>query len=177
MLATFGTSLRPTMDLRLLLMSAVLLGATLTLSVTDRPPQCKIKWTFGILCEDVYNRLVRQIKLWQISTSCLYSGEKCSYELVSTSPYLIKAAHTSPKTKTVNELQFLFEQSVLCKVMGDSTLDSSKDPEANRTNYCSLQNLMDGSGLINAEGYTKFSNKWICPGFDIDNCSLSIRIV
>uniref|UniRef100_A0A3B4A2M7 Uncharacterized protein n=1 Tax=Periophthalmus magnuspinnatus TaxID=409849 RepID=A0A3B4A2M7_9GOBI len=157
-----------TMDLRLLLMSAVLLGATLTLSVTDRPAQCKIKWTFGILCEEVYNRLVRQIKLWQISTSCLYSGEKCSYELVSTSPYLIKAAHTSPKTKRVNEMQFLFEQSTLCKVTVSGKVD--------KLNYY-LQNLMDGSDLINAEGYTQFSNKWICPGFDITNCSVSIRIV
>ncbi|KAJ0039385.1 hypothetical protein NL108_015924, partial [Boleophthalmus pectinirostris] len=148
-------------------------------------------------CEEVYNRLVRQIKLWQISTSCLYSGEKCSYEvscsslietvqviysnlrlcfctcqLVSTSPYLIKAAHTSPKTRKVNEMQFLFEQSTLCKVTGDSIMDTPKDPEANRTNFCSLQNLMDGSGLVNAEGYTQFSNKWICPGFDITNCSV-----
>ncbi|KAK7945819.1 hypothetical protein WMY93_001547 [Mugilogobius chulae] len=165
------------MDFRLLLMSAALLGASLTLSVTDRPAQCKIKWTFGIMCEDVYNRLVRQIKLWQISTRCLYSGEKCSYELVSTSPYLINAAHTSPKTKNVNEIQFLFEQSVLCKVSGESKMITPKDPEVNRTNYCSLQNLMAGSGLVNAEGYTEFSNKWICPGFEIDNCSLSMRIV
>ncbi|CAL9688913.1 unnamed protein product [Knipowitschia caucasica] len=165
------------MDLRLLLMSAALLGATLSLSVADRPSQCKVKWTFGILCEDVYNRLVRQIKLWQISTSCLYIGEKCSYELVSTSPYLINAAHTSHKSRSVNQLQFLFEQSTLCKVTGDSTMDSPKDPEANRTNFCSLQNLMDGSDLISAEGYTQFSNKWICPGFDITNCSLSLKII
>lgn len=160
------------MDLRLLLMSsAVLLGATLALSSMDRPAQCKIKWIFGISCDDVYGRLVNQIKAWHISQSCLYQGEKCSYELVSTAPYLIKASHTSPKTKKNNELQFIFEQSTSCKVTGDSMLEF-KDPDANSTNYCSLQNLMDGSGLINTEGYSQFTNKWICPGFDYATCKL-----
>lgn len=37
-------------------------------------------------------------------------------QLVSTAPYVIKAAHTSPGTKNVNDLQFLLEQSTVCKV-------------------------------------------------------------
>uniref|UniRef100_A0A8D0CUW4 Uncharacterized protein n=1 Tax=Sander lucioperca TaxID=283035 RepID=A0A8D0CUW4_SANLU len=58
-------------------------------------------------------------------------------------------------------------------VQGDAVSEFSKDPADNSTNYCSLQNLMDGSDLINAEGYKQFSNKWICPGFDTANCTLS----
>ena len=36
---------------------------------------------------------------------------------------------------------------------------------------CAL--LSSGSDLIHAEGYKQFSNKWICPGFDTANCTLS----
>ncbi|KAG7227136.1 hypothetical protein INR49_013934 [Caranx melampygus] len=158
----------------LFLASALILGATLTTSLADHTgtAQCKIKWLFGISCSDVYEKVVNQIKAWQIRESCLYAGERCSYELVSTAPYLIKATHTSPRTRLVNNLQFLLEQSIICKMTGDAVSEFSKDPADNSTNYCSLQNLMDGSDLINAEGYKQFSNKWICPGFDAVNCTM-----
>uniref|UniRef100_A0A3P8S3K9 Uncharacterized protein n=1 Tax=Amphiprion percula TaxID=161767 RepID=A0A3P8S3K9_AMPPE len=162
------------MDLRILLVAAALvLGTTLTISLADRTSQCKVKWLFGIACSDVQGQLVNQIKAWQIRQSCLYAGEKCSYELVSSVPYLIKATHTSPSTKKLSDLQFLLEQSTVCKVTGEAVSEFTKDPADNSTNYCSLQNLMDGSKLIDAEGYRQFSNKWICPGFDTANCSLS----
>ncbi|XP_037642482.1 uncharacterized protein wu:fc46h12 [Sebastes umbrosus] len=161
------------MDLRFLFVaSALLLGATLTISLADRTSQCKIKWLFGIPCEDVTGRLVNQIKAWQVGRKCLYAGERCSYELVSAAPYVIKATHTSPVTKKVNNLEFLLEQSTICKVTGEAVSEFSKDPADNSTNYCSLQNLMDGSDLISAEGYKQFSNKWICAGFDFVNCTL-----
>ncbi|XP_041804886.1 uncharacterized protein wu:fc46h12 [Chelmon rostratus] len=159
------------MDLRFtLIASALLLGATLAISLAEGTSQCKVKWMFGISCQDVYVKLVSQIKAWQVRESCQYAGERCSYELVSTSPYLITATHTSPSTKEVNDLQFLLEQSTICKVTGEAASDFSNDDS---TNYCSLQNLMDGSDLINVEGYKQFSNKWICPGFDTANCTLT----
>ncbi|XP_051944643.1 uncharacterized protein wu:fc46h12 [Hippocampus zosterae] len=162
------------MDLRFLFTSlAIIIGATLAISLANGTAQCKIKWLFGIPCEDVYGTLVNQIKAWQIRQSCLDAGEICSYELVSTDPHMITATHTSPKTKRVNDLQFLLEQSAVCKVTGEGTSESSKDPAENSTNFCSLQNLMDGSDLIEAEGYKRFTNKWICAGFENANCSLS----
>lgn len=39
-----------------------------------------------------------------------------SWQLVSSAPNLIIATHTSPRTKKVNDLQFLVEQSTICKV-------------------------------------------------------------
>ncbi|KAI9518526.1 hypothetical protein NQZ68_036408 [Dissostichus eleginoides] len=165
-----------TMDLRLLSV-ALLLGATLTLSLADT---CKDQLTptalpcrmFGISCADVTEKLVNQIKAWQIGQSCQYEGERCSYELVSTAPYLVKATHTSPDSKKVTDLQFLLEQSMVCKLTGDAVSEFSKNAAEDSTNYCSLQNLMDGSDLISAEGYQQFSNKWICPGFEAANCTL-----
>lgn len=88
-------------------------------------------------------------------------------QLVSTAPYLIKATHTSPSTQNVNDLQFLLEQSTVCKMtvcgiysftdsliinetlksrdlQGDAVSEFSKDPADNSTNFCSLQNLIDG---------------------------------
>nr|XP_057923568.1 uncharacterized protein LOC131125747 [Doryrhamphus excisus] len=163
-----------TMDLKFLLTaSLVILGAALSISLADKAAQCKIKWLFSIPCDDVYGKLVTQIKAWQVGQHCLDAGETCSYELVSTAPYLINATHTSPKTKTVNELQFLLEQSTVCRVTGDGTSQPSKDPADSHTNFCSLQNLMNGSNLIEAEGYKRFTNKWICPGFEDANCTLS----
>lgn len=161
------------MDLRyLLIASALVLGATLTISLADRTSHCKVKWLFGISCETVQGSLVSQIKAWQIRQSCLYAGERCSYELVSSIPYVIKATHTSPNTRKVSDLQFLLEQSTICKVTGDAVSDFNKDPSDNSTDFCSLQNLMTGSKLVDAEGYKEFSNKWICPGFDTANCTL-----
>ncbi|XP_077470680.1 uncharacterized protein LOC144085367 [Stigmatopora argus] len=151
---------------------AVVAGATLSaVSLAFGTAQCKIKWLFGIPCQDVYGTLVEQIKAWQIQQSCLDEGEKCSYELVSTGPYEIAATHTSPKSKLVNDLHFLLEQSTVCKVTGEGISVASKDPADNGTNFCSLQNLMDGSHLIEAEGYKRFTNKWICAGFENANCS------
>ncbi|XP_070830188.1 uncharacterized protein [Chaetodon trifascialis] len=162
------------MDLRFLFItSALLLGARLTISLADLSSQCKVKWLFGISCQDVNVKLVSQIKSWQIRPDCQYTGERCSYELVVADPYLITATHTSPATKKVINLQFLLEQSTICKVTGEVGSDLSKDPSEDSTNYCSLQNLMDGSDLISAEGYKQFSNKWICPGFDTANCTLA----
>ncbi|KAI3375160.1 hypothetical protein L3Q82_021671 [Scortum barcoo] len=105
------------MDRRFLLVaSALLLGAMLTISLADRTSQCKVKWLFGISCQDVCRKLVSQIKAWQIQQSCLYAGERCSYELVSAMPYVVTATHTSPTTKKVNDLKFLLEQSTVCKM-------------------------------------------------------------
>ncbi|XP_054625540.1 uncharacterized protein wu:fc46h12 [Dunckerocampus dactyliophorus] len=162
------------MDLKFLFTASfVIFGAALSISLADNTSQCKIKWLFGIPCDNIYGKLVNQIKAWQIGQRCLNAGETCSYELVSTSPYLIKATHTSPKTKNVNDLQFLLEQSTVCRVTGNATSGPSKDPADTNTNFCSLQNLMDGSNLIEAEGYKRFTNKWICAGFEDANCTLS----
>uniref|UniRef100_A0A3B4EXL5 Uncharacterized protein n=1 Tax=Pundamilia nyererei TaxID=303518 RepID=A0A3B4EXL5_9CICH len=161
------------MDLRFLfLSSSLIVGATLSISPAERTAHCKIKWLFGISCSNVSERLVSQIKAWQISRSCLYAGEQCSYELVSSAPNLIIATHTSPRTKKVNDLQFLVEHQHVSDEQGEAVSEFSTDPADNGTNYCSMQNLMDGSTLSDAEGYKKFSNKWICPGFDAAKCAL-----
>lgn len=82
-------------------------------------------------------------------------------------------------------------------LQGEAAAEVTKTSDDDNPNYCSLQNLIDGeypglplpvytifffslmmvfcpgSDLISAEGYKQFSNKWICPGFDTANCTLS----
>lgn len=94
---------------------------------------------------------------------------------------------------------FLFDKPTdVSDEQGEAVSEFSTDPADNSTNYCSMQNLMDGkwnnrsvllwimkshqqclfaslcsgSTLSDAEGYKKFSNKWICPGFDAAKCAL-----
>ncbi|MEQ2230705.1 hypothetical protein ILYODFUR_032147, partial [Ilyodon furcidens] len=96
--------------------SAPIVGAAVTASLPGSTAQCKIKWLFGIDRGDVSGRLVNQIQAWQVKGSCVETGERCSYKFVSSASYLIKATHTSPTTKKLTSLQFLLEQSVICKV-------------------------------------------------------------
>ncbi|KAM4728156.1 uncharacterized protein FYW61_011286 [Anableps anableps] len=81
--------------------------------------------------------------------------------------------------KLVNQIQTwqvkgsCLEEGEKCSYEGEAMCESSKDPADNSTNFCSLQNLINGSKLTDAEGYKQFSNKWICPGFDTASCSFS----
>lgn len=47
---------------------------------------------FSISCGDVTAKLVSQIKAWQIGQSCLYRGERCSYEVrnISVHSYIVQ---------------------------------------------------------------------------------------
>ncbi|TNM97944.1 hypothetical protein fugu_014190 [Takifugu bimaculatus] len=137
----------------LLLACALVLGAAFRPSEVNDVSQCKVKWLFGISCSEVSERLVGQIQAWQIKESCQDAGESCSYELVSTSTYLVTATHTSPVTRKVSNLQFLLEQSTVCKMTGEAASELTKPPDDKNPNYCSLQNLIDGSDLNSAEGY------------------------
>ncbi|XP_068605042.1 uncharacterized protein [Brachionichthys hirsutus] len=186
------------MDPRLLFAASVLLLMDIT-SITSttsseevRASQCKVIWLFGILCPDVFVKLVNQIEAWQVGQRCPYEGQRCRYEvrkarlsynkaggtlrilyeeMFPQNPYLIKATHTDPTSRNVTDLQFVLEQKTVCEVTGEVAPELSNDPAGNST-FCSLQNLMDGSDLINAVGYKQISNKWICPGL-VANCSFS----
>ncbi|KAM3866033.1 coiled-coil domain-containing protein 39 [Diretmus argenteus] len=129
-------------------------------------------WSFGVPCNDVYVALVNQIKAWQTMKSCKSGGETCLYELLSATPDMIKAKHTSPRTKCVVDLQFaLLSVDAVCKMNGDSVSEGLGEPDTNSTNYCSMQNLVEGSGLDKVPGYKQFSSKWLCPAYPDANCS------
>ncbi|XP_046883015.1 uncharacterized protein wu:fc46h12 isoform X2 [Hypomesus transpacificus] len=137
--------------------------------------QCKVIWLFGVPCRDVYVALVNQIKAWRTRASCESGGENCLYELLSSSPILIKAKHTSPTTNDVDDLRFSLysmEESSVCRVTGEAVSESWVDLMDNGTSYCSLHNLVEGSGLSQVEGYKEYTNEWICLEYTTTNCSI-----
>ncbi|XP_046883016.1 uncharacterized protein wu:fc46h12 isoform X3 [Hypomesus transpacificus] len=133
------------------------------------------KMLFGVPCRDVYVALVNQIKAWRTRASCESGGENCLYELLSSSPILIKAKHTSPTTNDVDDLRFSLysmEESSVCRVTGEAVSESWVDLMDNGTSYCSLHNLVEGSGLSQVEGYKEYTNEWICLEYTTTNCSI-----
>ncbi|XP_043110383.1 uncharacterized protein wu:fc46h12 [Puntigrus tetrazona] len=158
----------------------LLLTLTLTLGMnmmaTGQPlhAECRVIWLFGIPCQDVYVRLVDQIKAWKGMSGCITVGQRCLYELVSATPTHIAAKHTSRQWTSKEDLNFHLvsaEESV-CRVMGFSISKAWARVEDNGITYCTLYNLIEGSGLVEAAGYKQYTNEWICLDYSTANCTI-----
>ncbi|KTG34189.1 hypothetical protein cypCar_00026370 [Cyprinus carpio] len=44
--------------------------------------------------------------------------------------------------------------------------------EDNGITYCTLYNLIEGSGLVDAAGYKQYTNEWICLDYSTANCTI-----
>lgn len=152
----------------------MLLGITVV--ITDpTQAQCKVIWLVGIPCREVTATLVSQIKAWKNGDNCVNGGERCLYELQYYTPILIKALHTSRPTQGVEELTFTLypsETASACRVVGLSVSENWSMLDDNGTNYCTLYNLLEGSGLTKAEGYKEYTNEWICLEHSTANCTV-----
>ncbi|XP_036453667.1 uncharacterized protein wu:fc46h12 [Colossoma macropomum] len=158
-----------------LLLTAVALGLWVMAAADPLHAECKVIWLFGIPCREVFVALVNQIKAWRTESGCTAGGEKCLYELVSARPLLITAKHTSRRRDNVEDLSFALrptEQDLACRVTGVSTSESWFMLADNGTNYCTLYNLIEGSGLVDAEGYKQYTNEWICLDYFTANCTI-----
>ncbi|KAG7524094.1 hypothetical protein JOB18_006889 [Solea senegalensis] len=161
---TSKPELQLTMDVKVLFLHfSLILGTTSTTSLADPSGNCKVIWLFGAKCSNVSEKLISQIKDWPDV-----------YELKSSSSLMIEATHTSPTTQSVNKLHFLLGQKDLCKVIGEAALKRSGDPADTGSNYCSMQNLMRGSGLVNDRRYKQITNRSMCSGCDTAHCTMSL---
>jgi hypothetical protein len=79
--------------------------------------QCSIKWNFPSLsCGSVKQRLVDQIKLWDMNFPC-NGSQRCLYQMKSVSDTQLLASHTTPVKRYVDSLTFTFNQAGLgCNV-------------------------------------------------------------
>ncbi|KAM8967143.1 uncharacterized protein RCH25_025836 [Pelodytes ibericus] len=137
--------------------------------------QCKLEWNFGIPCFDVYAALVTQIKLWTTADNCEQGGEKCLYDLKSANEHYIVAKHTSMVQQHVDVLTFKlvpFEEALSCHVSAFSVSEPWYLVLDNGTNYCNLHNLVEGSGLDVAPGYTESSDDNKCTQYSSANCTI-----
>ncbi|XP_041752873.1 uncharacterized protein wu:fc46h12 [Coregonus clupeaformis] len=161
----------------LLIASALLLGVTVVAiwPADHLHMQCKVIWLIAAPCEDVYIAVVNQIKAWRGRESCEHGGKNCLYELVSVTPYEIKAKKMYPSTRNVNDLTFNLyrtEESSTCRMSGDAISESWISLMDNCANYCSLKDLLVGSGLSKIQGFQEYTNDWICHAYESANCTV-----
>ncbi|XP_073705419.1 uncharacterized protein [Garra rufa] len=163
------------MQTRILLLTLTLtLGISMMTTGELLHAQCRVIWLFGIPCQDVYVSLVDQIKAWKGMAGCMTVGQRCLYDLVSATPYHIVAKHTSRQWTSKEDLNFRLvatEESV-CRMTGFSVSKAWAKVEDNGITYCTLYNLIAGSGLAEAAGYKEYTNEWICLDYSTANCTI-----
>jgi len=142
---------------------------------------CKIEWQFSENCNDVRNRIIRQIDNWQgdalcptTSPSCpeLPCGQNCLYELTKSTENEIYGTHTTPVARYVDDISFkLRSNSGGCTVNAKSSSQTWYAVLDKGTNYCNLRNLIDGSGLSSVNGFTETTRDKICTQYSSRDCS------
>uniref|UniRef100_W5MWR2 Uncharacterized protein n=1 Tax=Lepisosteus oculatus TaxID=7918 RepID=W5MWR2_LEPOC len=137
--------------------------------------QCKVEWFFGVPCRDVYTSLVTQIKTWKTAAGCAHGGEKCLYQLESANVHFIKAKHTTPVKRYVDDLSFRlvpYQLNAHCHVSALSVSEAWYTVIDYGTNYCNLFNLVEGSGLTSVSDYKEVTNDFICTQHSTANCTI-----
>ncbi|KAF1383724.1 hypothetical protein PFLUV_G00134810 [Perca fluviatilis] len=121
---------------------------------------CKIVWLFGFPCDKVSMAILTQIKAMG------------SYKLGPVTSALIQANHTSAigQIETVNFTMISTASGQGCHVDGSSVSAFWFSLFDNGTNYCNLHNVIQGSGLTKAPGFTEFTNEWLCLGVGVAAC-------
>lgn len=130
---------------------------------------CDIKWTFNGSCIPVANKIEHQIKTW--SSSMCNGTQKCMYELVFANQSLIEGIHRTPKFHFIDSFAFnLAEQNNTCFAEGRSSSNLWFAVLDFGTNYCNLHNLITGSALDKASGYSETTSNAICTQYSSHNC-------
>uniref|UniRef100_A0AAY5KV49 Uncharacterized protein n=1 Tax=Esox lucius TaxID=8010 RepID=A0AAY5KV49_ESOLU len=97
-------------------------------------------------------------------------------QLESVTPLVVKATKTSPSTMNMSNLTLTMspiEDPSICRVTGDAISESWTSPLDNGINYCSLEDLIIGSGLNNTLGFKEFTSNWICLGYTLGSCTVT----
>lgn len=163
------------MHFRLCLLTTIIFGTFAFTTAGPLHAQCNVEWFFGIPCHDVFIALVTQIKQWTTADNCAHGGEKCLYKLESSDVHFIKAKHTTPVKKYVDDLTFRllpYPANTNCHVVAFSVSEAWYAILDYGTNYCNLFNLVEGSGLNQSPGYKEVTNDFICTQHSTANCTI-----
>ncbi|XP_072013180.1 uncharacterized protein [Amphiura filiformis] len=134
---------------------------------------CRVEWTFGVDCEEVSARLVKQMKLWTGPENCEDGGEKCLYEVTTLSRRLLRGTHTTPVNFYVDNFAFLFRKThygCYSRSYSYSTVPYAVGDYG--TNYCNMFNLIDGSGLNKEPYFTEETCNNICTTYTTADCEV-----
>uniref|UniRef100_A0A3P9LWA8 Uncharacterized protein n=1 Tax=Oryzias latipes TaxID=8090 RepID=A0A3P9LWA8_ORYLA len=158
------------MTARALLAFAGFLQLVLLASSAVDPSKCIAIWTFRLPCSEPVRDLVKQLKTWS-TKKCRDGPEKCRYEILTESAQSLEVKHTSPQTGKVMDINYEFAPPAaksFCKIKAISTSTSNNSTGPN--DYCILHNLIEASGLMEAEGYQEICNKEKCPSKSSAHC-------
>ncbi|TNN67479.1 hypothetical protein EYF80_022285 [Liparis tanakae] len=140
----------------------LILGLGIVTNGAPSPTQayCKIVWLLGVPCDQVNMAIVTQVKAMG------------SYKLGPVTAALIQANHTSSvgQIESVNFTMMATAMSMGCHVEGLSVSAFWFSLLDNGTNYCNLHNVIQGSGLSKAPGFTEYTNEWLCLGLGLSAC-------
>ncbi|GFO05277.1 hypothetical protein PoB_003178200 [Plakobranchus ocellatus] len=132
-------------------------------------PSCKLNWNIGKDCESAGQTIVDQIDKWK-GDDC-GKGEKCLYTLDSYDGKILRAKHQTPNDDYVDDLTMVFnDNGDDCAINANSISESWYAAHDHGTNYCTLRNLITGSGLDKTKGFKEETNESDCPQYSSANC-------
>merc|ERR1711997_46451 len=105
--------------------------------------QCELKWNIPGNCNDIGNRLIAQMNLWNDDSNCGKVSESC------------------PKMPCGQN----------CLYTAFSSSDVSYAYLDYGTNYCNLRNLLDGAGISSTNGFLEKTSTDVCTQYDQLNCA------
>uniref|UniRef100_A0A3Q1F322 Uncharacterized LOC110949212 n=1 Tax=Acanthochromis polyacanthus TaxID=80966 RepID=A0A3Q1F322_9TELE len=158
----------------LLTASALFLQLLLAVSSAVKPSTCRAVWIFKLPCSEPVNVLVKEVKAWS-TKKCLDGQEKCMYQLINESPSHLEIQHTSPSTYKTTELTIDFSPPAapsFCRMRSRASTTSLNTTSPN--DFCLLYNLVEGSGLTEAEGYKEICNNAMCPAKETAKCDKGV---
>ncbi|XP_070566688.1 uncharacterized protein [Ptychodera flava] len=132
---------------------------------------CKADWTFALSCTEVHHRIRDQVKAW-MGPDC-GDGIKCRYTKTFANSEALRAKHTTPDLKHVDVFTMVLSESDgICKLKGSSSRSAKDAVFDNGANYCAMHNLIVGSKLNEAEGYTENTGDNVCTQYSSANCDV-----
>ncbi|XP_033763006.1 uncharacterized protein LOC117344366 [Pecten maximus] len=135
---------------------------------------CKAQWSVGMACSQVETALLNQIRTWSGPENCKSGpiNEKCLYVLKSNSGGVMKLTHETPLKHYIDDVTFtLTSQDDSCHIDGYSTAETWYAVLDAGTNYCNMFNLLEGSGLTTATGYTETASDDTCTQRSSADCT------
>jgi len=142
---------------------------------------CQIQWTVDDSCESFKHNIINQINAWEgdeicpgTSSDCpnMPCGQKCLYAFVSEDGKVLKATHTTPVARYVDDMTFtMSEKDGKCAVEAFSTSRTWYAILDMGTNYCNLRNLVDGVGYAQEAGFVEETSDSVCTQYTSRDCS------
>ncbi|KAM9709577.1 uncharacterized protein ACNS7B_023832 [Menidia menidia] len=154
-----------TATMRALLVCVLISGLFGALPAAPSPYHafCSALWLFETPCAKISFLLEKQIEDFSPQ-----------YQLVSATPVVIKANHTSLDGLQAENITFTLIPTVLtssCRVSGQSVSLNFTTLLDGGLNYCNLYKLLAASGLTSDPGFTEMTNVWACPGYGLSSCT------